>query len=233
VQVNAIGCSQEFIALETMVKDKSGVVISMLARVARNLFEDPNFIYVDYERLVGARARKPANPDNDRRRFAIGGLLFGNYADSIIYGVLSLTGGGLPTYGPIHCRIRSIAIDNRTSFLETNCYKFVRDHSVVTGDKLPVGYMACWDCRHKLVLAKLANSLSKGQTESDWQALLIHSDVQNRENDDFIEAHIYENFDKNAVESMVVFTDKKLSREEKLDSDIVMDKFKCLMGKTT
>jgi len=232
-KATAIGCSKEFIALEAMIKEKSGVVVSMPARVARNLFEDPNSIYTNYEELVGSNIRRPANLENDRHRCAVGGLLFGSYANLIVYGVLSLTGKGLSTYGDIHCRLRSVTIDKRTSFLKTNSFKFVRDHHITAGDKLPVGYTACWRKRHELVLAKLANSLSTEQTESDWQAILIHSDGQNRENDDFIEAHIYDYFDKNAVESVAVFTDKKLSRDEKLDSDIVMEKFKPLMGKTT
>jgi hypothetical protein len=232
-KATAIGCSKEFITLEAMIKEKSGVVISMPASVARNLFEDPNFIFANYEQLVGANIRRPADTENDRHRFAVGGLLFGSYADFIVYGVLSLTGKGLSTYGAIHCRLRPVTIDKRTSFLETNSFKFVRDHYIAAGDKLPIGYMSCWRKRHELVLAKLANRLSKGQTESDWQAILINSDGQNRENDDFIEAHIYENFDKNAVESMVVLTDKKLSREEKLDSEIVIENFKRLIGKTT
>jgi hypothetical protein len=92
--------------------------------------------------------------------------------------------------------------------------------------------MACWRERHSLVLAKLADRLSTGQGKSDWQAILIQSDGQNRENDDFVEAHIYEGFDRNAVESMLASTGKKLSREERLDLDIAMQEFKRLEGKT-
>ena len=79
---------------------------------------------------------------------------------------------------------------------------------------------------------KLADSLSKGQTKSDWQVLLVQSDGQNRENDDFIEAHIFEGFDINAIESMVELTGAKLSREERMDIDIAIYKFNRLVGKT-
>jgi hypothetical protein len=215
-----------------MVKGKAGVVVSMPAAVARSLFEDPNFLYTNYERLVGASARRPAGPDNDKHRCAVAGLLFGNYANSIIYGVLSLTMAGLPTYGDVHCRLRSVTIDKRTSFLETNSYRFVRDHGIAAGDKLPVGYTSCWRRRHSLVLAKLADRLSTGQTKSDWQTILIHSDGQNRKNDDFVEAHIYEGFDRSAIESLVAATGKKLSRSERLDLDLAMNEFKRLGGKT-
>lgn len=229
---SANGCSKEFSDLEALIKGKSGVVISMPAGVARKLFEDPNFLYKNYPQLVGADMRKPANFDHDRHRCAVGGLLFGSYADSIIYGALSLTEEGLPTYGPIHCRLRSVTINKRTSFLEVNSYRFVRDHDVTPGDKLPAGYSACWKYRHSLVLAKLADCLSTGQTESDWQAILVQSDGNDRKNDSFVEAHIYEAFDKNAVESMVVITGKKLRREDRLDMNIALSKFKSLRGKT-
>ncbi|MCH8121339.1 MAG: hypothetical protein IIC00_16640, partial [Planctomycetes bacterium] len=172
---SANGCSKEFSDLEALIKGKSGVVVSMPAGIARKLFEDPNFLYKNYEQLLGANTRKPADTDNDRHRCAVGGLLFGSYANYIIYGVLSLTKEGLPTYGDVHCRLRSVTIDNRTSFLVTNSYRFVRDYSIVPGDKLPDGYMACWQNRHSLVLAKLVDRLSAGQTDSDWQEMLIHS----------------------------------------------------------
>jgi hypothetical protein len=231
-RATAIGCSKEFSDLEALVKEKSGVVVSMPAEVARKLFEDPSSLYSNYERLVGANLRRAADFDNDRNRCAVGGLLFGSYANYITYGALSLTGSGLPTYGTVHCRLRSVTIDKRTSFLETNSYRFVRDHGIVAGGKLPVGYMACWRHRHSLVLAKLADRLSTGQTESDWQAILMYSDDQNRKNDDFVEAHIYEGFDRNAVESLVASTDKQLNREERMDLDITILKFNRLKGKT-
>jgi len=231
-QAIAFGCSKEFSDLETLLEKKSGVVVSISAGLARRLLDDPNFIYVNYERLVGADARRPADSDNDRHRCAVGGQLFGSYANRIVYGVLSLTNDGLCTYGDVHCRLRSVTIEKRTSFLEANSYKFVRDHNIVAGDKLPVGYAACWRYRHILALAKLADGLSKGQTESDWQLLLIHSDGQNRENDDFIETHIFEGFDTNAIESMVALTGAKLSREKRMDIDIAISKFDRLVGKT-
>jgi len=231
-QAIAAGCLMEFSDIEATIEKKSSVVISIPAMVARSLFDDPNFIYNNYERLVDANVRRPANSGNDRLRRAVGGQLFGSYADDIVYGALSLTEEGLPTYGDVHCRLRSVAIEKRTSFLEVNSYRFVSDHCIGPADTLPSGYRACWKHRHRLVLAKLASRLSKGQTESDWQAILIQSDGQNRENDDFVEAHIYESFDRNAIESVVAATGKKLSRSEKLDIDLAIHQFKRLGGET-
>jgi len=215
-----------------MVKEKSGVVVTMPAGIARSLLDNPKLLYMNYEQMVGANLRRPSDFDNDRQRCAVGGILFGSYANYIIYGALSLTEDGLPTYGDVHCRLRSVTIEKRTSFLETNSFRFVSEHHIVAGDNLPIGYMACWKYRHILVLSKLADRLSIGQTESDWQAILISSDGQNREKDDFIEAHIYENFDINAIESMVACTGKRLNRNEKLDLDIAISEFSRRGGRT-
>jgi len=143
---------------------------------------------------------------------------------------LSLTQDGLPNYGDLHCRLHSFAVARRTSFLESNSYKFVKDNSIEPGDQLPDGYMADWNSRHNLVLAKVGDRISTGQTESDWQKILVKSDVNNRENDDFIEAHIYGSFDKHAIESIIPVNDKRLTRNEKLDIAIAREKFKKLKG---
>ncbi len=226
------GYSNEFNELESLVKAKSGVVVAMNSLMARNLVDDPNFVYLNYEKLVGSKVRKPANSSNDRHRTGVGGILFGSYADSIIYGVLSLTEEGLPTYGVVYCRLRSVTIDKRTSFLEKNSYSFVEEHDIKPGGNIPDGYRACWKYRHNLVLAKMANHFSTGQTESDWQAILIQSDGKERMNDNFVEAHIFESFDINAIESMIANKTNKLNRTEILDFDIAISKFKARQGKT-
>ena len=230
-RASAKGCLKEFDTLTKLIETQSGVVVSMPARLARSLMEDPSFLYLNYVQLVGANIRKPASPGNDRYRSAVEGILFGSYAKHIRYGVLSMTEEGLPTYGEVHCRLRSVTIDNRTSFLETNSYTFVSDHSLSAGDELPVGYAACWEKRHCLVLAKLVQLLSTGQTERDWQAKLIRSDGKDRNNDDFVEAHVFGSFDRNAINSVVGASDKGLSREKKLDRDLAISAFEELSGK--
>jgi hypothetical protein len=218
-------CKNEFKELEAAIKERSSVVISMPANIARSLVEDPKNIYSNYERLVGAQIRKPADLDDDRHRRGVVGILFGSYAEQIVYGALSLTDHGLPTYGDVYCRLRPITIENRTSFLEVNSFIFVKDHKIAPDDKLPIGYTACWNQRHCLVLVKLADRLLPGQTESDWQALLICSDGSNRENDDFIEAHIFELFDVHAIESMTQKCATYSSKAISLDVQIAISEF--------
>ncbi len=194
-RASARGCSNEFNDFESKIKNESGVVVCMPATIARSLLEDPKFIYTNYDQLVNAGARKVARREDDRKRCMVTGLLFGSYAKKIIYGALSLTNEGVPTYGDIYCRLRSVTIKKRTSFLEDNSFMFVDKHQLNVGENQSSGYCACWEERHALALAKLSDLLKKGQTDTDWQTILIQSDGRNRKNDDFIEAHIYDNFD--------------------------------------
>lgn len=218
--------TDEFEGLRALIHDKSGVVISVPASLARKLFEDPKTLYVNYERLVGSGSRKPADPKDDKQRCAIGGLIFGSYAKDIVYGALSLTNEGLPTYGDAYCRLWSVTIDDRTSFLEKNSFSFVQDHKLTVKDSVPDGYRACWKRRDLLVLSKLHNKLSSGQDEQDWQSILIQSDGQDRANDDFVEAHIFESFDCYAIEHITPVPNAKLDRADTIDLKLAMSEFK-------
>jgi len=171
------------------------------------------------------KIRKPADFDFDRHRSVIGALLFGSYSDSINYGALSLTQEGLPSYGTVSCRLKSIAVERRTSFLESNSFKFVDEHGINPGKELPDGYTACWENRNLLVLAKLGRHLAAGQGEDEFQKILIHSDAKNRENDEFVEAHIFESFDRNAIESLVQSPNCKLNRDERMDFELAESQF--------
>ncbi len=224
------GYVKEFVALQDITKKDSGVVVSMPPSMARKMIEDPNQLYNNYEELVGSSSRIPAAGDNDRHRSAVGAILFGSYAKSIRYGLLSLTEYGLPTYGLVHCRLRAVAIEKRTSFLESNSYTFCEDQELVPGSKLPLGFRACWNNRDRLILCKLGDRLASGQKKHDWQALLVESDGQNRKNDDFIEAHIYGPFDRHAIESMVSHEATDLGRGERLDLDIALHEFAKFQG---
>ncbi len=184
------------------VHQSSCVVVAMPAAYARVFVQDPHCIFENYETLVGAGVRKPARFDEDRQRYGVGGILFGASAPKIKYGCLSLSGAGLSTYGEVFFRLRNVAIQNRTSFLEQNSYEFVRRNHLTPGAPIPDGHRATWDNRQKLAIAKLAARLPSKQGKSVWQPLLVVTDGKNRENDDFIEAHIYDSFDVNAVQDV-------------------------------
>jgi len=223
------GYAETFTALSSALVDKSGVVVAMPAAWARNLLANPNVIFKNYETLVGDGSLKPAEPTQDRRRMAVGALLFGEYAVHIRYGALSLTDEGLPTYGKVHCRLRDIAIRERVSFVEANSFVFVEKHKVTPGKPVPRGYRAVWDNRHELALAKLGSNLKDKPVEKDWQDLLLHSDGRDPERDDFIEAHIFDGFDRAAI-SAICRVKQKQSRHVEIDIEIALELFEKLQG---
>lgn len=225
------GCKKDCQCYESHVRSGSCVVVALPPIVARNLCDDPRHVYANYERQVGSGLRRPAPTDDDCRRAAVGFQLFGFYAKDIVYGALSLTGEGVPTYGCVYWRLREITISDRVTFLEKNSYAFVEEHRSALGNGIPAGHRAVWDNRHELAVAKLGHRLSSGQSLDDLQALLIESDGTDRGKDDFIEAHIFESFDVQAVESMKLAKTKHLSRTQRLDAKLALVSFKELKSK--
>ncbi len=197
----------------------------MPSGIALFLASDPRNVYANIETLVGAGIRQAPILEHDKHRKAVTGLLFGTYGDKLRYGILSLDKSGLPTYGDVCCRLREIAISDRTSFLETNSYKFVEDHNIRAGSPIPVGHRAVWENRHWLALAKLTGRIIKGQDAADWQRLLCYSDGKERANDDFIEAYIFDGFNIDAVEEMVKVEGKHFSKDVIIEIKLALDKF--------
>lgn len=222
------GNAKKLLELEDLIIKKSGVVVSMPATTVRLLFDRPGKIYSNYENLVEENKRIPAAFSDDSKRCAVAGFLFGSYAKNIRYGVLSLTDKGLPTYGCINARLRDIAIMNRASFLEENGYDFVETHKLSFGSDIPLGYMSCWEDRHKLVVAKLQNQITDGQGEKEWQDMLIITNGS-RKSDNFVEVHIFDGFDRNAIDSLSA--GGKLNREDGFDYKIALLRFKEMRGK--
>lgn len=222
------GNTKKLLELEKLIINNSGVVVSMPATTARSLFDKPGTIYSNYEILVGESKRTPAAFPDDSKRSAVAGFLFGSYAKHIRYGVLSLTDEGLPAYGPVNVRLRDIAIEKRASFLEENSYKFVETHKLGFGSDIPLGYVSCWEDRHKLVVAKLQDQITDGQGEKEWQGMLITTSGD-RKSDDFVEVHIFDGFDRNAIKSLSA--GGKLNFQERLDYKIALSRFEEMRGK--
>jgi len=192
--------------------------------VARRMTSDLRTLYVGYEKLVAAGARLPARQPFDRHRMAVGGVLFGSCASDVVYGVLSVTTRGVATYGQVHCRLRDVAVKKRVSFLETNSYVFVGQYHLGPNSSVPPGHRAVWDNRDDLAVAKLQERLAPGHTEADCQAVLVRSDGKDRQNDDFMEAHIYGTFNVDAIEAMTIASEELMDDEDILDAIIACEK---------
>jgi hypothetical protein len=224
-------CLHEFSNFGNLLKEHSGVVVAMPAAAALSLASDPKMVYTNYETLTGSGIRQAAAMQNDKQRRAVAGMLFGTYGDKLRYGILSLTPLGLPTYGEIHCRLRTIAIEDRTSFLECNSYHLVKNHGVAHDSPLPAGHKAVWDNRHCLALIKLGGGLRPKQCKADWETIMFKTDGKNRREDDFIEALIYEGFNLAAIENMAIAPDARLDKGTKLIAKSAIERFQASGGK--
>ena len=219
------GCLDAAQAFSAMVHSESGVVVALPPNIALNLVSDPRSIYQNYEQLVEGGSRTPAQAESDRKRRAVGGLLFGSYAREIRYGALTLDNMGPPSYGEISFRLRNITVQNRVSFTETNTYDFVDQHGLTPGKEIPKGYRAIWRNRDQLALAKLGRQLSNNQAREDWSKLLLQSEG-NRATDEFIEAHIFGRFNIDSIEDVQFTPQKQTSRENKLLAKLVLATFR-------
>lgn len=153
----ANGIYDEFSNLMDAVDQHSKVIVSMPVNIALDIVTNINFQFVNYERLVGAGLLNPAGFANDAHRRVVAGALFANFGEQIIYGALSLSERGLRTYGDIYCVLKIVAIDERTSFLNTNSYKFIEKYGE---SDHPEGYRADWSNRSKLTGIKLEENAS-------------------------------------------------------------------------
>lgn len=206
-----------------LVRTTSSVVVTIPAGFARDLFESPQVVYQNYDRLVGSGVRRPADERYDRMRQMVGGAMFGALKDSICYGNLALGVAGLQSYGSLACRLRPRMIRSRTTFLEMNSYTFARSHLGAVDGTFPPGHRAVWDNRHMLAFAKLAPNIEAGQTNEDWSALLVRPG-SDRADDDFVEAHVFGTFTADSVEDVGI-AKHDISKEERLDLDIAVGLF--------
>ena len=138
---------------------------------------------------------------DDRQRRATEALLFGVYASEIRYAALALDGKGLISYGSCSVTISDVTPAACATVLEENSYTFVRRYRLIPGEDIPPGFRALWEDRHKLAVAKLADQVKKGTREDGFPRLLLYSDGD-RQNDRFLEAHLYGPFDRQSVEAV-------------------------------
>lgn len=188
-------------------------VINVPVGLAHDLFFRNVALYAPYEAQVRAELRAPAHPEHDRRRLAVGSLLYGSYHEDIVYAALSVDGQGLMSYGPIHLELEEICVAYRATVLEENSYQFTERHGLTPEKPLPLGFMACWKDRGKLAVAKLASQLHKDVDERDC-ALLLLREQGDRSSDEFLEVHVYGNFNFQAVRGIVLRDDSYTDLDE-------------------
>jgi hypothetical protein len=209
------GAGNEFDALTRTVGTASHVVVAMTPLFARAMLTNRGQVFQNYETLVDAGVRAPAEFANDAHRRAVSGTLFGSYAHEIRYGVLSLDGRSLSNYGTVYAQLRDITVQDRVSFLAENSYSLLPKLGLGVGDAVPPGYRSDWEGRSSLVATKLEPRLAAGQSEEQWSAQLVVSG-EGRSDDEFVEAHIYGDINAGTIEA-IAFAGIGSTRGERLD----------------
>ena len=195
------GISQELAEFEQHLVSQSQAVINCTAKFLFGFISDNNQLYANYRQQTASATRKAAELSNDRQRCGTEGILYGTMANRIVYAALALNEQGLVSYGVCAMIMRDITMQNKATVLEENSYDFVRRHKILPGDKPPAGYQAHWQNRRLLAVAKLASRIQPNTR--DFASLLLTTNGKRNE-DEFIEVHIYDNFDKQAIAKLAL-----------------------------
>lgn len=211
------GIEERLKAFENAVKNGSRAVMALPPAFLANFLQDYRALYATYQSQVDSAVRQPAQPDDDRRRRAVEGTLFGAYGSQIIYAALALDHRGLHSYGSCMVELADVAMRDRATLLEQNSYDFVREHGMGHGDPIPEGYRAVWMDRHRLAVAKLASQVHAGTQDSKFPTILLYAG-RTRDKDEFIEIHIYGKLDSQTIDA--VATPPAGNSADREDNDI-------------
>jgi hypothetical protein len=166
------------------------------------MIRDPMRNYISYYRAVDAGVRKAAKEQHHVDRSVADAVLFPEYFPHIVYGALSGDGRGVSNYGPIAVSLKDEVAPLRASLLIENSFRFLTMHFKYQ-QPLPQGYRAVWSDRSRLAVTKHINNLSNSMSDVDVGKLLLRPGAD-RSADDFIEVHIYDGFDKRAIERVIL-----------------------------
>ena len=183
------GSSQRLKEFEEKVENTC-LVINMKEKLLLEFLRDTDKIYENYHVLARDEIYI-LPPQIERIRIAVDGVLFPGFMDQIRFAALSLDGHGLKSYGGVSVRLDDTYLKESVSFLEENSFGFMKKHGIrVASPSTPKGYLAVWQTRGKLAVAKLAESVNNSTQEADFAKLMVKS-TMDKNTDEFIEAHIY------------------------------------------
>jgi hypothetical protein len=196
----ARGAQENISRFEDAVRSSYAAIGCNIFRI-RELIADPKVLYSNYYLTTSAQVRRLAIDEFDRHRRVIDSAFFGAYADKIVFAALSLDGKGLTSYGAFSIVLRDIAVAKRSSVLETNSYNFLKKHNIQPTEPIPSGYRSDWAKRALLAVAKLGDLITSATLDVEFPKLLLSQGAA-REDDEYMEVHIFGAFGQNAVEAV-------------------------------
>lgn len=186
--------------VEADLRYLSRAVINLPADRLHALLMADSALYSNYHLSIDAETRMAAAMGDDVNRCKVDSAIFGNLGKNIRFAALSLDARGAVNYGSCGLVVRDITCQRRATTMEENSFKFYERHALgPLFARLPPGFRARWEDRHKLAIAKLAGRLV--ENEGDLASILLCNGAD-RHADDFVEVHIYGPLNHECIEQL-------------------------------
>lgn len=195
---------------ETLIKSSAKAVVNLDIGVLEGIING-SMRYINTYKLRKIRTLTK-HPDDSGRRFMVDGFLFHDFGKSMAFAALSLNGKGIRPYGNCTITLKEGMIAYRASLLENDSFQFfekLEKKGAKIERKYLNGYIATWEDKHKLAVAKLADEITLDDTPETFAKLLLN-DEGSMEEAKFIEIHVFGFFNKAAIESFSYFDEAKL-----------------------
>jgi hypothetical protein len=190
------------VALLESYADRGHIVVNTKLDFIYEMIKDPRRNYVGYFRQVDSEARKAAIEQHHIDRSVADNILFPKYLEHMVYAALSCNDTGLTNYGPVGLFLKDTVAPLRVSLLIENSFRFLEKYYKF-GQPLPAGYRATWNDRGRLAVVKHAADITPATPDDSISSLILRSGPK-LDDDDFIEVYIYDGFDKQAIERVVL-----------------------------
>jgi len=160
--------------------------------------------YRGYHKALEQNLRRAAEEEYHTHRNAVDAKVHPGYGNEIVNAALSPDGRGLANYGEVTLRIGDRFIAHRASILRENAYAFYERYSLGRRDAVEEpGWRAVWDDRVRLGGAHLAPALTPATAEADFPGIIL-SVGSNRDEDKYLEVHIYGGINSSALEGVTL-----------------------------
>lgn len=208
------GIESQVIRLDQELRQSNAVMVRNVLDVT-TLLSSNSRLWTTFAKQMQADIRLAENNEWDEGRAAAESAIHPNYHEKIHYAVLSLDQYGAldPAYGQCHLLLKSETYIDRATVFEENAFLFMRRHGVIAGTKIPSGYRAIWQDRHKLGVCKLSPLIDPAEKEVKCSQLLKSGTDKLA---DFIEVHIYGSIHSKTFEKITLIASSVSGSEKAL-----------------
>lgn len=230
-QAEKNACSHIFQQFEEQVGANSCAVIAKNLGEAISLLGSDNVILLTYYKKLKAGMLLPIDDEINRYRKCSEEFLFPDFKEDIHFAALALDNFGVKNYaifesglfGDIetHLTLDEEMIAHRTTVFERNnvIWLKVLDPSVSKLVDYPKGFRAVWEDRGKIAAVKTVQHFKPNTDPGEFPELLLKQG-DDKESDDFIEAHIFGSISRHTLKRVVIKSQKRKTRALMMDMAI-------------